>query len=298
MTNKLTDRLAQKGLLLLDSAMGTMLQQAGLKSGEQCGELWNIDGPGSEKVFAVHRANVEAGSDIIIANTFGANPLKLARYGAAEQVVEINRAAVKLARDAAGEDTLVAGDIGPTGEILEDWGGTRSRQEIRAAYELQVQGLLEGGVDLVALETFMDLEELLLALEAVRSGSPSMPVLASLTFSRGPGGVRTLWGLTPEQAAEKLGEAGADAVGANCGMGTKSMLEAAGRMAKATSLPVAAQPNAGSPVVSNGETFYEESAEDMAALAPEFKAAGIRLLGGCCGSTPEYILAARNILGL
>ena len=162
----------------------------------------------------------------------------------------------------------------------------------------ELKGWLEGGVDLLALETFMDLEELLLALEAVRSGAPSMPVLASLTFSSGAGGARTLWGLTPEQAAEKLGEAGADAVGANCGMGTKSMLEVAGRMARATSLPVAAQPNAGSPVVRDGETIYQESAEEMAALAPEFKSAGVRLLGGCCGSTPEYILAARSILGL
>ncbi|HUU27464.1 MAG TPA: homocysteine S-methyltransferase family protein [archaeon] len=289
-------KLERKGILLLDSAMGTMLQQAGLKSGEECGELWNV-GQNREKVLKVHKANIDSGSDIIITNTFGANPLKLAHYGASGQTRELNRAGALLAREAAGEQVFVAGDLGPTGEILEQWGGTRSAGEIRAAYEDQVAGLLEGGVDLFILETFMDLEELKLALEAIKTAS-SLPVVASMTFQANPRGVRTMWGLTPAEAARELQKAGAGIIGSNCGMGTRQMLQVVAEMARVTELPLAVQPNAGMPEVRNGKTYFPETAEQMAAVAPEFKAEGVRLLGGCCGSTPEYIGAIKNKLGL
>jgi len=289
-------KLERKGILLLDSAMGTMLQQAGLKSGEECGELWNV-GQNREKVLKVHKANIDSGSDIIITNTFGANPLKLAHYGASGQARELNRAGALLAREAAGEQVFVAGDLGPTGEILEQWGGTRSAGEIRAAYEDQVAGLLEGGVDLFILETFMDLEELKLALEAIKTAS-SLPVVASMTFQANPRGVRTMWGLTPAEAARELQKAGAGIIGSNCGMGTRQMLQVVAEMARVTELPLAVQPNAGMPEVRNGKTYFPETAEQMAAVAPEFKAEGVRLLGGCCGSTPEYIGAIKNKLGL
>ncbi|MFH1068034.1 MAG: homocysteine S-methyltransferase family protein, partial [Candidatus Glassbacteria bacterium] len=238
-----------------------------------------------------------AGSDIVITNTFGANPVKLAHYGAADRVEEINREGAALAREAAGDGVLVAGDIGPTGEILEQWGGTLSAGQAGLAYERQVRGLAEGGVDLFALETFMDLEELLLALEAVRRLTP-LPVLASMTFSKTPQGLRTMWGVSPQTAARRLEEAGADVAGSNCGMGSRDMLAATGEMAAATSLPVAAQPNAGVPEVSDGKTIFPETPEKMADLAGEFRAAGVKLLGGCCGTTPEFIAGAKKNLGL
>ena len=297
MKEKFAERLKRKGILLLDCAMGTSLQKAGLKSGEECGELWNADS-NRDKVLQVHRSCVEAGSDIITTNTFGANPIKLAHYGASERTEELNREGAGLAGEAAGSEVLVAGDIGPTGDILQEWGGTRSREEIQDGYERQVAGLLEGGVDLIILETFMDIEELLLAFEAARKLSSGLPVIASMTFEAGPSGMRTMWGLTPQQAAQKLDEAGLDSVGANCGMGSRNMLEAAGEMVKATSLPVAVQPNAGVPEVCGGETFFPETAEHMAERAGEFKAAGVKIMGGCCGTTPEYIAALKRRLGL
>ena len=297
MKSKLAERLEKKGILLLDCAMGTSLQKAGLKSGEECGEFWNADS-NRDKVLQVHRSCVEAGSDIIITNTFGANPIKLAHYGASERTEELNREGARLAREAAGEEVLVAGDIGPTGDILEEWGGTRSREEIRSGYERQVAGLVEGRVDLIILETFMDIEELLLAFEAAGKLASGLPVIGSMTFEASPGGIRTMWGLTAQQAAQRLEEAGLDAVGANCGMGSRNMIEVTGEMAKATSLPVAAQPNAGVPTVSGGETFFPETAEQTAEAAGEFKAAGVKILGGCCGTTPEYIAAIKRRLGL
>ncbi|MEA1997019.1 MAG: homocysteine S-methyltransferase family protein [Gemmatimonadota bacterium] len=283
--------------LLLDSAMGTMLLRAGLKSGEECGELWNVNS-NRGKVRKIHEMNVEAGSDIIITNTFGGSSLKLAHYDLAERAGEINREGALVAREASGEGVYVAGDIGPTGEILEQWGGTKSAGEILAVFDEQVAGLLEGGVDLFILETFMDVEELRLALQAVRNAC-RLPVIASMTFETGPdGAVRTMWGLTPDQVARDLEDAGADIAGSNCGMGTRQMLRVVTEMARSTGLPLAAQPNAGSPEVREGKTVYSETAEDMAALAPEFKAAGAKIIGGCCGTTPEYIAAIRNRLGL
>ncbi|MEA2062869.1 MAG: homocysteine S-methyltransferase family protein [Gemmatimonadota bacterium] len=284
-------------VLLLDSAMGTMLQQKGLDSGNEAGELWNTDRNNSNKVRQVHRANVEAGSDLILTNTFGANRFKLEHYGAAKQAGEICAAAARLAREAAEPETYIAGDIGPTGEILEQWGGSRPAGEIRSGFEEQVAGLLEGEVDLFILETFMDIEELKLALEAVRAAS-SLPVIASMTFQEQTGELRTMWGLSPDQAARGLTEAGVDIVGANCGLGSSEMVKVVGRMAEGTRLPLCAQPNAGLPEVVDGRTIYRETPEQMAEKALFLAEAGARIVGGCCGSTPEFIAAAKEKLGI
>ena len=293
MRESLRERLERRGVLLLDSAMGTMLQRVGLGGGE-CGELWNI-GSESDHVLEIHRANLAAGSEVLIANTFGANRIKLGAYGLAGRARELGRAGAALARRAAGDRALVAGDMGPTGAILEEWGGSASRAELIAAFREQAEGLVAGGVDLFALETFMDLEELKCALEGVRAVS-ALPVLASLTFAGSPTGMRTLWGLAPAEAARALEAAGVDLVGANCGMGSRQMLEVTAELAGATSLPVAAQPNAGAPRVEDGRTIYPESPAEMAALAGEFRAAGVRLIGGCCGTTPEHIAAIGKAL--
>jgi 5-methyltetrahydrofolate--homocysteine methyltransferase len=284
-------------VLLLDSAMGTMLFNKGLKNDFKAGELWNIDEGGREKIVEVHRENIEAGSDLIITNTFGANRFKLGHYEAAGRVCELNSAGARLAREAAGDKAYVAGDIGPTGEILEQWGGEKSADEIRSGFEEQVAGLLEGGVDLFILETFMDLEELKLALESVKAAC-NLPVITSMTFQSNAGQLATMWGLAPEQAARELTSAGADIVGANCGLGSSEMVQVVSGMARGTELPICAQPNAGLPEIVDGETVYRETPEQMADKTIALAEAGARLIGGCCGSTPEFIAAAKKRLGL
>lgn len=295
MGKDLLDRLKDE-VLIIDSAMGTMLQEAGLNSGHEAGELWNVDPLNSEKVLSVHRANVEAGSDIVTTNTFGANRIKLAHYEAEDRVAEINLAAASLARKAAGRRALVAGDIGPTGEILEQWGGSRPAVEMLDAFRQQASALSEGGVDLFALETFMDFEELKLAIKAVKSVS-SLPVIASMSFQAGPGGLRTMWGLTPEDAAAQLDRAGAEIIGTNCGLTVTEMVEVVrGLIRGAGGRPVAAQPNAGSPSVVAGRTVYLQSACRMAEETTMLADAGARLVGGCCGSTPEFIAGIKKRL--
>ncbi len=298
MDNFIRDKLAEKNILFLDSAMGTMLQREGLTDSEKCGELWNVEPDGRKTILKIHRANVAAGSDIIIANTFGSNPRKLAHYGLEGRTEELNRAAVEIALEAADGRAVVCGDLGPSGEILEEWGGNVSRQVITDAYARQVEGLVRGGAGMVALETFMDVEELLCALKAVRDVAGEIPVLGSMTFNKTPGGMKTMWGISPTEVARRLEAEGVQAVGANCGMGSEDMLLVTAEMALATKLPVAAQPNAGAPQVIDGATVFQESAEQMAGYTPRFKEAGVLLLGGCCGSTPEYICAARKTLGL
>ncbi|MBW7997533.1 MAG: methionine synthase [Candidatus Glassbacteria bacterium] len=298
MDDRLLEQLDRQGMLLTDSAMGTMLELSGLVSGSECGELWNIDPAGREKVMAIHRANIEAGSDIVIANTFGANPFKLAHYGADGKTEEINRAAAEIAVEASADKAVVAGDMGPSGEILEEWGGGASRDKLREGYARQARGLVDGGVRMIALETFMDVEELICALEAVREAADDIPVLGSMTFAGSPGGIRTMWGLSPTEAAQRMESAGVQMVGANCGMGSEDMLKVTAEMALATELPVAAQPNAGAPEVRDGVTVFPETARETAAYAVRFKEAGVRILGGCCGSTPDYIAAARSNLEL
>jgi 5-methyltetrahydrofolate--homocysteine methyltransferase len=298
MGDLLRDKLNEKGMLLLDSAMGTMLQSVGLTSDDKCDALWNVDPEGRSKILQVHRANVDAGSNIIIANTFVSNPRKLAHFGLEDRTEELNQAAVEIAVEAADGRAIVCGDLGPSGEILEEWGGQASRQELVDAYSRQVEGMVAGGAKMVALETYMDVEELLCTLEAVRTVAGDIPVLASMTFGDTPGGIRTMWGLSPADVAGKLESAGVQAVGANCGMGSDIMLVVSQEMAGATSLPVAAQPNAGAPRMQDGVTVFDETPGQMAEYAVKFRDAGVKLLGGCCGSTPEYIAAAGKNLGL
>jgi 5-methyltetrahydrofolate--homocysteine methyltransferase len=295
MQTGLLERL-KGGILLLDGAMGTMLQKAGLKSGHEIGELWNLD-HNRDKVLQIHIANVRAGSNVIISNTFGANRIKLEHYGAADRLARINIEGARIAREAAQGGTFVAGDIGPSGEILEQWGGTISADKLRGVYEEQAAALAEGGVDLFALETFMDLEEIKIALEAVKKVC-DLPVLASMTFQASPAGMRTMWGLTPQDTARGLAAAGAEIIGANCGLGIREMIKVVSGLAEGTDRPVAAQPNAGAPEMVDGATVYRETAEQMAGFTPELAAAGARLIGGCCGTTPEYIAAAKRNLGL
>lgn len=277
-------------VLLCDGAMGTMLYAKGFRM-TRCFDELNLTHP--DVVREVHDAYVAADVDIIETNTYGANRLKLAPHGLGDQVEEINRRGVELAREAAGKvarfrRVFVAGSVGPPGRPLQQR-IYLTPDEIREAFLEQVTVLVEAGVDLLIIETQSNLEEARQAVMAARTASPDIPVLACVTF--GEDG-ETLQGHTPEQAVAALEPLGIDAIGANCSVGPADLLPILERMRKVTELPLVAQPNAGTPRMIEGRFFYVTSPEYMAKAARRFISdAGVAVVGGCCGTTPEHIRA-------
>jgi homocysteine S-methyltransferase len=271
-------------VVLFDGAMGTMLYARGVYI-NQCYDELNLRAP--ELVRGIHEEYVRAGAEIIESNTFGANRLKLAQHGLESQVSAINIAGARIAREAAGEDRLVAGAIGPLGVRIEPFGPT-SREEVRAIFAEQMEALLAGGADLFLLETFSDLHEMEQAIGAARSVNASVPVVAQMTI--GMDG-RTPFGSDPETIARALDAAGADIIGLNCSVGPQAILEAIERMARATRRKLSAQPNAGMPREIGGRSMYMASPEYMATYARHLINAGARVVGGCCGTTPEHVHA-------
>ncbi|MBI2902705.1 MAG: homocysteine S-methyltransferase family protein [Candidatus Methylomirabilis oxyfera] len=273
----LVDRLSGR-VLILDGGMGISLQARGLPRGHPP-DLWSVEQP--EEVRLVHEAFVEAGADIIFTNTFGASRLRLDRYGWGDRVIDLNRAAVGLARAVAKGKAIVAGDIGPCGPV----GATfrqLSRPEVISLYAEQIQALASAGVDLLVIETISDLEEMKVTVTAARSVAPDLPVLASLTFTR-DGVLRS--GEGPAAAARALEAMGVDIVGANCSFGFASLLPICEEMAKATTLPLAMKPSAGVPPAP------PPSADEAAEYARRFVEAGAALMGGCCGVDPAMLRA-------
>ncbi|MCS6886533.1 MAG: bifunctional homocysteine S-methyltransferase/methylenetetrahydrofolate reductase [Acidobacteriota bacterium] len=266
---------------VFDGAMGTMLYQKGVYI-NRCFDELNLSDP--KLVLDVHRDYVKAGAEIIETNSFGANPVKLAKHGLAEKVIEINRAAAQLAREAAGERVCVAGSIGPLGIRIEPYGPT-SREEAKEYFKLQVRGLLEGGVDCFILETFSDLSEIRQALLAVRELS-DLPVIAQMTIQSFG---KTSFGTAPETFTAQLDQWGADVIGINCSVGPKDTFEAIQVMASITSKRLSAQPNAGLPREIDGRKLYMCSPEYMAKYARRLIQVGVKFVGGCCGTTPEHI---------
>lgn len=276
-------RRLSEGVLVADGAMGTILSSGGHEPGTSL-DLLNVEDP--DLVRAAHRGYVEAGSELILANTFQGNRPSLERHDLADRMAELNTAGVALAREIAGANVFVGGDIGSTGGVLEPYGDYPA-ESARAAFSEQAQALADAGVDCLVLETFSALDELRIAVEA--AAQTGLPVFASMSFD--PSG-RTAFGVTPEQAAEQLHAAGAAVVGANCG--TVSLEEMVGIMAKfrqATSLPLIAQPNAGRPQQTASGTVYPEGPEAMAEMAERLRDLGVTIIGGCCGSTPDHIRA-------
>jgi methionine synthase / methylenetetrahydrofolate reductase(NADPH) len=269
-------------IMVADGAMGTMLYSRGVFI-NQCYDELNVRSP--ELVLDVHRAYVKAGAELLETNSFGANRLKLAQYGLENHVAEFNRRAAEIAREAAGANVLVAGAVGPLGVRIEPFGAT-SREEARGHFREQMQALLEGGADCFLLETFSDLGEIEQALAAARELSLTTPVIAQMTI--GQDGL-TPFGATPEDVARALDEWGADVIGLNCSVGPQAILEAIERMAAVTKRKLSAQPNAGMPRDVSGRTMYMASPEYMASYARHFIQAGAKLIGGCCGTTPEHI---------
>lgn len=282
--NLLGRLIAPDEVVIFDGAMGTMLYNKGIFI-NQCYDELVLRVP--DLVRDIHAAYVKAGAEVIEANTFGANRTKLTQYGLEGQTELINRRAAELARDAAGSGRLVAGAVGPLGVRLEPYGQT-GRDEARALFREQMKALAEGGADCFVLETFGDLEELEQAIRAAREVDPTIPVIAQATV--GPD-LRTAYGASPEDVARVLDQWGADVIGLNCAVGPQTILEAIERMAAVTSRKLSAQPNAGMPRDVGGRTMYMASPEYMATYARHLIQAGAKVIGGCCGTTPEHIKA-------
>jgi 5-methyltetrahydrofolate--homocysteine methyltransferase len=274
--------------------MGTELQRAGRPAG-QPGELWNLEHP--DRVEAIHRAYADAGADLVLTNTFGANRWVLGRYRLADSVEAIARAAAQAARRAVRADVFVLGDVGPSGALLKPLGDA-TEDEFRVAFLAQARALLAGGADGVMVETMSALEEAVAGVRAARdAGSPF--VIASMAFDKTKDGrFRTMMGVAPERAARALTEAGADIVGANCGthMAVGDFAQLAGLFRSAVACPVIIQPNAGRPELLDGKAVYRLSPDEFAAGVRRIVEAGTRIVGGCCGTTPAHIAAVRHML--
>lgn len=282
------DEAARRGVLVADGAMGTQLQARGLEPGAP-GELWNLERP--QDVVAVHRAYREAGARVLLTNSFGGSRWKLQLAGLEERVAEVNRAAGQLARQAAGEDVWVLGDIGPTGRFMAPLGADSFADFVNIFTE-QAEALVAGGVDGIIVETMAALEEARAALQAAKSVT-GLPVAVTMTFTpdRSGDGFHTVMGVSAEDAVATLQQAGADLVGSNCGVGSEAMVSIIERMAAVAAVPLLAKPNAGLPRLEAGRTVYDESAQRFAQNGAAVVAAGATVLGGCCGTTPEHIRA-------
>jgi 5-methyltetrahydrofolate--homocysteine methyltransferase len=285
--NKLYELLEQEPYLLLDGAMGTMLFAAGLESGDPP-EMWNVLYP--ERITAVHRQYIEAGSRIILTNTFGGTRFRLKLHNLQERVAELNRAAAEIARRAADEaphPVIVAGSMGPTGELLNPM-GNMSFEEAKAAFAEQAAALTAGGVDVLWIETMSDLNEAKAAVEGARSAS-DLPITVTMSFDTNG---RTMMGVTALQTLETVQSWGVFGVGGNCGNTLAETYNALHAMNTADpQVALIAKPNAGIPRWEGSELIYDGTPEIMADYARRMYSAGARLIGACCGSTPEHIRA-------
>ena len=290
MAGKIMERLAAGEILVSDGGNGTMFQALGLEAGH-CSEEFNLTRP--DLVRQVHGEFFAAGSDLVETNTFGAIRPRLKHYGLEESVAEINRRGAELAREVCPPGGLVAASVAPTGELLEPFGAVTAT-EAEQWYAEQIEALVAGGVDLIIVETMQTIEEALLALGVARAAG--LPVFATMTFSRTPQGFRTAWGVGVEQAVEALAGGGADAVGANCGCGFDEMLQIVRVMRPLTDKPILAQSNAGMPEVTGGRTVFPETPDSIEEAARQIIEAGVNIIGGCCGTTPDHIARIRRLV--
>ncbi len=293
----LRERIKQ-GLFLLDGAMGTQLIARGIEVGK-CSDYLNVELP--DVVSDIHRSYFEVGSDAVITNTFGANKYALGRHGLAEEASKINSAGAQIARRAAGEEKYVLGDIGPSGDFLEPLGSLKP-EELKEAFARQAKALLDGGVDGFIIETMTALEEVAVAIEAVKSVGGGVPVLASMSFDRAGDDFKTMMGIDVEAAVAKIVSSGVDAVGFNCGtVSLDEYVELAEKFVSAVralsaDVIVYAEPNAGKPELVEDQAVYKVSPEDFAAAVEKIHSAGVNIIGGCCGTSPAHIRATAEKL--
>lgn len=284
----LRDRLAA-GVIVADGAWGTMLAERGLPAGAPP-ERWTLEHP--EIVAEIARAYVDAGAEMVTTNTFGAGPMRLGQNRLDEKFEEINRRGVEIVRNAVGDDVVVNASVGPTGLLLAPIGDA-DPDEASRSFARQARVLIDAGTDVICIETMTDLHEATIAVKAVRTVSTEIPIIATMTFEATPRGPFTVMGVSVAQAAAALVDAGADVVGANCGEGIDEMLLVADAFRACTTVPIAIQANAGLPIMTAGKLVYPDTADHFAQGAAALVRSGVRLIGGCCGTTPEHIRAIR-----
>jgi len=275
--------------VVTDGAWGTELQKLGLSPGEHP-DLWNLSHP--DRVEQVAARYVEAGSDVILTNTFRSNRVALGAAGATADIPALNARGVEISRRAAGGRARVFASVGPSGKMLMT--GEVTENELSSAFAEQCHALAGAGADALLIETMSDLDEARIAVKAART--TGLPVIASMVFDSGKDRDRTMMGATPEQAAAGLTEAGADVIGANCGLGIEGYIPVCGRLRKATTLPLWIKPNAGMPEMVDGRITYRTTPEQFASGARELRKAGADFIGGCCGTTPAFLRAVAAAL--
>lgn len=283
----LIEALRSRRVLVSDGAWGTMLQERGLQHGE-CPELWNVTRRGD--VFAVAKGYVDAGADIILTNSFGASPIRLAHFDLEDRAAELNKAAAAISREAAGDDVFVLGSVGPTGVVPMK--GHVKDADVFNGFRLQATALKQGGVDAILIETMSAIDEAEIAIRAARDAT-ELEVICTFTFDRtATGDYRTMTGVSPAEMAKALKGAGASIIGANCGNGFGQMIDVVRDIRKVDSAtPLLVQANAGLPVVENGKLVYNETPEMVALKARTLMECGANIIGGCCGTTPSHIRA-------
>ncbi len=284
-----------KAVVLGDGAMGSMLIDAGLRL-DDCAELWNLSR--TDTIEKIHKLYLDAGSDFLVTNTFGANPFRLRQHDLHERAKELNRAAVLLAKSVCrgtlqhAPTRYVIGSIGPSGQVPEPL-GSMPRGDLIRGFAMQAEALIEGEVDGIIIETMIHVEEALAALQAVKSVQSDIPVIVSICFQQKKGNFQTALGISPRVVAQELERAGADIVGANCMQGFEEYVELTKQINEGTSRPVMVQPNAGQPVKIDDQVSYPMTPERMQEHIPGMIQNGASIIGGCCGTTPEHIKQIR-----
>lgn len=291
--SSIVETVQEGRILISDGAWGTFLQRKGLQPGD-CPELWSVERP--DAVLEVARAYVEAGADMVQANSFGGSRFKLEMYGLQDRVAEINRAAAEISRRAAGADHWVIASVGPTGKMTIT--GEVTEDDLVDAFAEQTAALVAGGADAVCIETMSAIDEACAAVRGARQAAPGVEVIVTFTFEKtASGDFRTMMGVDPESATQAVVEAGADIVGSNCGNGFAGMIEVSRRIrAMFSQVPILIHANAGLPRNVDGRDVFPEGPDEMAAQLPDLIAAGANVIGGCCGTTPAHIRAMRERL--